>query len=63
MDRLLQKLGIYSLKRWSALTRFVDDGRLLVDNNWIENQIRPIAIVARTGCSPDRFGPASGPLQ
>jgi len=34
----------YSLKRWAALTRFVDDGRLPVDNNWIENQIRPIAI-------------------
>jgi transposase len=34
----------YSLKRWVALTRFVDDGRLPVDNNWIENQIRPIAI-------------------
>lgn len=34
----------YSLKRWDALTRFVDDGRLPVDNNWIENQIRPIAI-------------------
>jgi transposase len=34
----------YSLKRWVALTRFVDDGRLPIDNNWIENQIRPIAI-------------------
>jgi transposase len=34
----------YSLKRWAALTQFVDDGRLPVDNNWIENQIRPIAI-------------------
>ena len=34
----------YSLKRWAALTRFVDDGRLPVDNNHIENQIRPIAI-------------------
>ncbi len=34
----------YSLKRWTALTRFVDDGRLPVDNNWIENQIRPIAL-------------------
>jgi transposase len=34
----------YSLKRWVALTRFVDDGRLPADNNWIENQIRPIAI-------------------
>ena len=26
------------------MTRFVDDGQLPVDNNWIENQIRPIAI-------------------
>lgn len=34
----------YSLRRWTALTRFVDDGQLSVDNNWIENQIRPIAI-------------------
>jgi hypothetical protein len=34
----------YSLKRWAALTRFIDDGQLPVDNNWIENQIRPIAI-------------------
>ena len=34
----------YSLRRWTALTRFVDDGQLPVDNNWIENQIRPIAI-------------------
>jgi hypothetical protein len=41
----------YSLRRWEALTRFVDDGQLPVDNNWIENQIRPIAIGATTGCS------------
>jgi transposase/polyhydroxyalkanoate synthesis regulator phasin len=34
----------YSLKRWVALTRFVEDGRLPIDNNWIENQIRPVAI-------------------
>ena len=34
----------YSLRRWTALTRFVNDGQLPVDNNWIENQIRPIAI-------------------
>ena len=34
----------YSLKRWVALTRFVEDGRLPIDNSWIENQIRPIAI-------------------
>jgi transposase len=34
----------YSLKRWAALTRFLGDGQLPIDNNWIENQIRPIAI-------------------
>ncbi len=34
----------YSLRRWDALTRFVHDGQLPVDNNHIENQIRPIAI-------------------
>ena len=34
----------YSFKRWGALTRFVDDGQLPIDNNWAENQIRPIAV-------------------
>jgi transposase len=32
------------LKRWVALTQFVEGGRLPIDNNWVENQIRPIAI-------------------
>jgi transposase len=34
----------YSLKRWSALTRFLEDGSLPIDNNWVENRIRPIAL-------------------
>ena len=34
----------YSLQRWAALTRFIDDGELPIDNNWVENRIRPIAI-------------------
>jgi hypothetical protein len=34
----------YSLKRWRALSRFVDDGDLPADNNWVANQIRPIAM-------------------
>ena len=34
----------YSLSRWGALTRFVSNGQLPIDNNHIENQIRPIAI-------------------
>jgi hypothetical protein len=34
----------YSLNRWGALTRFLDDGDLPIDNNWVENRIRPIAL-------------------
>jgi len=34
----------YSLNRWAALTRYIDDGDVPIDNNWVENQIRPIAI-------------------
>jgi transposase len=34
----------YSLTRWTALTRYLDDGQLPADNNWVENQIRPIAL-------------------
>ena len=34
----------YSLNRWTALTRYLGDGRLPPDNNWIENRIRPIAL-------------------
>ncbi|MBK1888392.1 MULTISPECIES: IS66 family transposase [Marinobacter] len=34
----------YSLKRWTALTRYLDDGAVPIDNNWMENQIRPWAL-------------------
>ncbi|MCL7462849.1 IS66 family transposase, partial [Pseudomonas sp. NW5] len=34
----------YSLKRWTALVRYLDDGRVAIDNNGCENQIRPWAI-------------------
>ena len=34
----------YSLKRWPALSRYATDGRLPIDNNPVENIIRPIAI-------------------
>lgn len=34
----------YSLRRWDALTCFAHDGQLPIDNNHIENQIRPIAV-------------------
>jgi len=34
----------YSLKRWSALGRFLGDGAVSVDNNHIENLMRPWAM-------------------
>jgi transposase len=34
----------YSLGRWVALTRYLTDGDLPIDNNWLENRIRPIAL-------------------
>src|SRR6185503_1345859 len=34
----------YSLKRWVALTRFIEDGDVPISNNWLENQIRPVAL-------------------
>lgn len=37
----------YSLKRWVALTHYLSDGQVPIDNNWIENRIRPIALMQR----------------
>jgi hypothetical protein len=34
----------YSLKRWAASTRYLHDGDLSIDNNWVEDCIRPIAL-------------------
>ena len=34
----------YSLGRWAALIRYIDDGELPIDNNHIENRIRPVAL-------------------
>jgi len=34
----------YSLGRWDALTRYLNDGDLPIDNNWLENRIRPVAL-------------------
>jgi hypothetical protein len=34
----------YALSRWPALCRFLDDGRIDLDNNPVERAIRPIAL-------------------
>ena len=37
----------YSLKRWHALIRYVESGNLPIDNNLVENAIRPITLGRR----------------
>ena len=34
----------YSLSNWRALTRYLDDGHVPIDNNAVENAIRPLAV-------------------
>lgn len=40
----MAKAIAYGLKRWRALTRFLDDGRLEIDNNIAERALRSIAL-------------------
>ncbi len=34
----------YTLNRWESLLFYVQDGLLEIDNNWVENSIRPTAL-------------------
>ena len=48
-DRIPPRSGLadairYALTRWSALGRFLDDGRIELDTNTVERAIRPIAL-------------------
>lgn len=40
----MAKAIAYGRKRWVALTRFLDDGRLEIDNNIAERAIRSVAL-------------------
>ena len=48
----------YSLKRWPAFTRFLDDGRVCLSNNAAERAVRGIAVGRRnwTFCGSDSGG-------
>jgi transposase len=37
----------YALLRWKGLTRFIDDGRIELDNNTVERSIRPIKLTRK----------------
>ena len=41
---LTGKAVTYTYSRWDAMMRVLDDGRLLLDNNLAENEIRPITL-------------------
>ena len=43
---LLGKAISYALGQWSRLEVYLTDGRVEIDNNWIENAIRPTKIGA-----------------
>jgi transposase len=43
-QNLISKAIAYTLNHWQQLTRFLDDGRLPIDNNLVENAIRPVAL-------------------
>jgi transposase len=49
----------YSLKRWIALTRYLNDSAVPIDNHWCENQIQPWTVGAQTGCSLARYAVVS----
>lgn len=34
----------YTLKLWPRLTGYINDGKYEIDNNWVENTIRPVAL-------------------
>ncbi|MBS0001443.1 MAG: transposase [Cyclobacteriaceae bacterium] len=55
--QVLPKSGIrqalfYALNHWERLIRYVEDGRYQIDNNWVENAIRPVVL----GSIPKAFG-------
>jgi transposase len=37
----------YSLKRWTALARLLDDGRLCISNDAAERELRAVAVASR----------------
>lgn len=45
----------YLTNQWAALQRYVEDGRLAIDNNRAENQLRVSRWVARIGCSQEAW--------
>lgn len=41
---MIGKALAYSIERWEKLSRYTEDGKLRIDNNLVENSIRPVAL-------------------
>lgn len=55
MEKISKKSALamaikYFLKHYDGLTVFLSDGRVEIDNNLIENQMRPIALLRKNCC-------------
>ena len=48
---LMEEAIFYTYKITKKLSLYVTDGRYKIDDNMVENSIRPLAIGARTTCS------------
>jgi transposase len=55
----------YTLHRWPALTRYAETGHLPIDNNALENAIRPIAVGKKNGlfAGSERAGQRAAVIQ
>lgn len=56
---LLGKAITYALTQWPRLTVYLEDGRLNIDNNLVENAVRPFAIGRKNWLFSDTQGGAS----
>jgi transposase len=56
----LGKAMKYCINLWSGLTRFLDDGRLLIDNNHTEREIKPMVIARKNFLFSDTVAGAQG---
>ena len=54
-ESLLGKAISYTRNQWEYLSRYVTDGRVAVDNNVLERDIRPFALRENHGCSATRL--------